>query len=164
MALAPYQQVRYYVLLVTDGDPGCAGPSNDACHDAEQALSMLGNNVTTNIVGLGPPAQGTDACLDELALYGNGGAYYPTRASDVNTTLQMVIRDAAQNTCRLDLYMQPSDPSNVRLYQDGVVIPHDQWDFQQGPSPKIELHGSACDTVVLQGTNGLEVVDCAPHH
>ena len=160
-----------YVLLVTDGDPGCPGSSSDACKDAQVQVSTLGNpnlNVSTSVVGLGTPSSGS-GCLAKLALTGNGN-YYPTRASDLDGTLETITHAMAADACHVNLQTTPSNFANVIVSQNGTQVPRsnvdgDGWQ-SDGSSSRITLYGKACDTLLEQGMASTTLVDCGdpPRH
>jgi hypothetical protein len=163
-----------YVILITGGDPTCM--SSDAtstpCDDAVAEATKLNlASVVTTVFAVGGDAT-TSPCLDRLATAGGptGGAsplYHlaltPTQLSD---ELSPVVQSMAEEACHIDLRLAPTDPNNVYLLLDNVVVPIDGvdgWSFDSGTSPdKITVHGSWCDKL-LQSMRVELVSGCMPH-
>jgi hypothetical protein len=152
------------VVLVTDGDPGCAGGSNDPCNDAYFQVSNLINNagVHTNVVGLGTSPD--DRCLkQQLASAGSGMYASPTRSSDLQPALEGIVSKIARGACALNFGSNSQiDPSQLHVYLNGMSVPHDNqngWDFEY---PQIVLNGQACDMFLASGLPSPTLCTTAP--
>jgi len=165
-----------YVILITGGDPTCmsADATSTPCDNAVAEATKLNlASVVTTVFAVGGDATTTSPCLDRLATAGGptGGAsplYHlaltPTQLSD---QLSPVVQSMAEEACHIDLRLgAPTDPSNVQLLLDNVVVPTDGvdgWSFDPGTSEdKITVHGSWCDKL-LQSTRVELVSGCTPH-
>ena len=137
-----------YVLLVTDGDPDCAGASSDACKDAQFQVSTLANpsNVTTIVVGLGPGER-------QLPHQAGAHGWWNLLPDAAERARRNPRRDHARNGSG---GLSPrSQPNAERFFQrDRATERHadpaqysDGWQ-PDGNSPRITLYGKACDTLL----------------
>jgi len=142
-----------YVVLVTDGPPGC--PSDDpykACTAAQTAVSKLANaNIKTFVVDVGANSSG-DACLDQLATAGGAHmpTFYPSDPSSLASALAQITNVAAVTTCTIVL-SGGVDPDQLQVFVGTRQVHFEAagvngWNVLPGPPSisRIQLHGSAC--------------------
>jgi hypothetical protein len=162
-----------YVLLLTSGDPTCAGANamTTACDDSVAQVTLLSRaNINTAIFGVGDGATGS-ACLDQLALYGgldNGGPsplYHLAKTpDDLSSALDPVVETIAEEACKIDVRSPPADPKKVELLFDGVPVPNDAvdgWTFDPDTTVTLTVHGSYCRTLV-QNANKVDLIAGCP--
>jgi hypothetical protein len=166
-----------YVLLVTNGPPGCAGNGGvSACQDAVNAVSRLNNNnsfVNTALVGLNYPS--TDNCLGQMAQRAGNqfmNPYYVSNPTDLSSALTSIGNVIAKNACHLNVGVAVNDfNAHVIVWQNGAPVPqndsnNDGWTVDKNNPYQINLHGNACDALIKQGKagSGTLVYNCVPPH
>ena len=163
----------HYMVLATDGEPGCdplGGDETKAAEDAVTAANTAG--IKTIVVGIG--ASGADAALTAMA--NNGGMPNATPGQkpyyQVNNTADLV---SALNkitgqlvSCTYPLQMAPANPNYVEIDDNnGMKIPHDTthmdgWDYGPG-NLSIIFYGAACDNLQKGVTTSIKAVfGCPP--
>jgi hypothetical protein len=156
-----------YVLLVTDGYPGCSN-SSDPCYDAQPPIrGLTGLGVDVRVIGVGPPASDADACLGRLANTASG-PYKRVGPNDLDT-FDMILGDIATQACTLEVHgtsmSPPPDLMHIQVSQtNGTMVPRDStegWTVD-GNNQRIFLHGTACDTFLLGGPKTTQLFNC-PH-
>jgi hypothetical protein len=168
------QQGQRYVLLVTDGAPnGCSSASPPAdCSDALGEINALNDlNVTTVIVEVGN--QTSTPCLQELANAGatqpfyDGPLYNPAMTpSDLVSILGTVSQEMALGACHLTLSMGPSSSDQLTVTYDGATVTPgtNGWSYDANDE-RLTLHGSTCQSFILNGQFGLQVfAGCGTNH
>jgi hypothetical protein len=162
----------HYLLLATDGEPGCASPLTDVA-DAENAVKNAAlAGIKTVVVGIGT-ATGAEAALTAMA---NNGAMPNTTPGqkpyyEVSTTNDLVAvlgKISAQIiSCSYPLQAAPPHPDLVEIDGDGKPIPRDKshmngWDFGPG-NLSIDFYGPACDALQSGATTMLSALfGCPP--
>ena len=144
-----------YIVLITDGPPGC--PTEDpgkACGAAQSQVSglMTHGGIKTYVVGIGDDAQG-DSCLQQLATQGGTGTPYTALDSGALMRALSQIANVAAVTCTIDIKVPP-DKGLIQVQVQGKEIHYDQtgntggWSYDPVPfgnaTDRIELSGSAC--------------------
>ncbi len=169
----PHSNERY-VLLVTDGDPQGACPSNNtACTDAETAVAELSSGsvgVTTEVVAIGADAP----CLNELATATGvvpSPYYVAPGPNDLPKSIDQIVGTVAQNGCRLTLSAPPTS-GHLSIAFDGIPEPQDPgttgngWNYDN--NTRVFLHGTLCQSFLQSSPNssfGLQIYDgCLPDH
>jgi hypothetical protein len=167
-----------------DGVPGCpvAGPPNccdpttgigglgclDAAGTTAAVSALRAAGVETFVMGI-PGSAPYAAVLDELAIAGGGARtsepyYYQVDTSDTGALGAAFAEIAAQATasCTFTLSTSPTDPGEVNVYVNGVLVPQggaDGWSLQ---GTKVTLEGSTCSAIGTGGASSVTVEDgCA---
>jgi hypothetical protein len=176
---SPYSSTQQYneryVVLITNDDPDPkAMCTSNGCLDAITAVNNLTDvGATTEVVALGSSA----TCLPDLANTQHvfPTPYYPTQTppNDLPTVIDGIMRDVAQDGCRLTL---TSPPTSGHLAVDFDKTPVSQdpgtmgngWNYDN--NLRVYLHGSLCQNFLQGGSNttstfGLQIYDgCGPDH
>ena len=154
-----------HVILISDGPPGC-NANSDVCRDAtQQAQELNFRSIRANVIDLS--TQGQDRCLASLAATGNG-RYDSVSAGEFEDRLDRLLRDIADDACRLDVETPPKDPDQVTVLYKDQPIRRDRdrmngWEFNSG-FRTITVYGNACDMIVRGGNwEDVDVIeDCRP--
>ena len=140
--------IDQYVVLLTDGPPGCPGEPNP-CGDAASALSKLNAMfIKTFVVAIGSDAQ-MDSCLTSLVR--QGVAQSLTGASDMKSlvsALNSIVGPAASASCVITLLSPPPDPQ-VTIIVQGSELKRDSttdgWAFSPPGTNRIQVYGPSCN-------------------
>jgi len=174
-----------YVLLATDGGPGCnssfnastcecipgatCGVNNANCLDRERTLQavrdLLLAGVRTFVVGI-PGTSGVSDLLDQMAIAGetaNAGRHYAVTDA---TQLVEALRTTTGSTvpCDYEFPEIPEDVENIVVTIDGVEIPRDPtgtngWNIAR--ETFLQFYGSACGTLRDGNAHAVEArYDC----
>jgi hypothetical protein len=154
-----------YVLLVTDGEPNCAGGGQGGFGEADEqgsyeAVTALADaGIRTYVIGYDTKNDATLAgVLDEMARRGNTGdaAHRPVEdeASLVAAFTQIA---ATAVSCSYKLEMEPADPSFVRVKVDGAQKNYNEPNGWSLNGDTIVLQGDACSQIQDGGTHSLDV-------
>jgi len=157
-----------FLVLVTDGQPTCAGGNGNGADDAAAIAAVAAQAARgygTFVVGLAttnvPMADTTLSMMSTNGMHPRAGTpnYYPA-----NDTAQLV---AALNSigtqvtsCTFTLDTVPPNPANVRVEGDGRVIPPNDvngWVYEPGMR-SITLKGTYCDDVLNMTTQNVVVL------
>ena len=162
---------RKYLLLVTDGEPGCAGLAGNitpsglqaATTDAIAAVTAAASaGYHTFVVGVATLRASTTAVLNSLALAGleprtdpRPGArrfYLATTEGELADALRTITGTVI--SCRFALPPAPGDRDAVAVTVslNGATVPRDPsstdgWSYAGATGPDIELFGSWCDQI-----------------
>ena len=174
-----------YVLLATDGGPGCnssynastcecipgatCGINSANCLDRERTLQavrdLLLAGVRTFVVGI-PGTSGVSDLLDQMAVAGetaNAGRHYAVTDA---TQLVEALRTTTGSTvpCDYEFPEIPEDVENIVVTIDGVEIPRDPtgtngWNIAR--ETFLQFYGSACGTLRDGNSHAVEArYDC----
>lgn len=185
--LRTFETGPHYLLLATDGWPGCNGSLNpqtcpcppeavcgiisDNCLDdvrtASTVLQLREQGVYTFVVGIPGTEEITDL-LDAMAVAGGtavDGHHYPvTNEADLIGALRSITADLIP--CVYDLSAPVSTPQWVEVRIDGNTIPQDptrQNGWALLDADRLALFGEACDAMRDGSAHQLEAyVDCDP--
>lgn len=149
-----------YVVLMTDGPPGCGEDATEACNTAVAAISSLAKLAVVPVVALGDEAS-NNSCLKSMAIQGGYfGVPPPVTAKDTKSltaSLTQIVAIAALEYCTIKL----NDVSRIDPGQEVVIrafghwISHDPnngWEFwPRDQSQWIQVYGDAC-RMILQAT------------
>lgn len=174
-----------YVLLATDGGPGCnssfnastcecipgatCGLNNANCLDRERTLQAVRDlftaGVRTFVVGI-PGTSGVSDLLDQMAVAGgtdNAGRHYAvTDATQLVETLRTTTGSTVP--CDYEFPEIPEDVDNIIVTIDGVEIPRDTsgtngWNIAR--ETFLQFYGSACGTLRDGNAHAVEArYDC----
>jgi hypothetical protein len=161
-----------FVLLITDGEPGCG--SRSECSDANSEISALTGpptSVETVVIGIGDAGA---SCLTMLALSGGGihnpqnppYYYHASSGLDLANFISAAVGDLAQTACTIDITSNlPSNSDRLGVFINGVPIMHgggyDSWDYQGQDKTSIKLSGNACTEFLAAGASALRLVSCS---
>jgi hypothetical protein len=174
-----------YLLLATDGGPGCnsgldagtcecvnSSPCStnvDNCLDDLRTLGAVRDlaeqGIRTFVVGI-PGTEDFVELLDAMAISGGtdiDGHHFSVRDA---AELEEALRNATGSvvSCTYDLEGIPDDPDSVFVIIDGIPIPRDTsrrngWDFDDEQT--VHLYGEACDRIRDGAFHSIEAVyDC----
>jgi Mg-chelatase subunit ChlD len=152
-----------FLLLVTDGEPGC--PDDNEPADTINAIAdAAAAGFKTFVVGIGftgPGSMPTQiAILNQMADAGGkpragDPRFYPAaNRGELDAALATII--LATTTCVFPLATRPLDPDFVSVTVGGTIIPRDLghaqgWDYA-GNGAAIEIYGSTCDVLKTSQT------------
>jgi hypothetical protein len=161
-----------FMVLVTDGQPTCAGGNGNGADDMA-AINAVATQATrgfgTFVVGIATVGNtGADGTLSMMST--NGG--HPRTGTPnyyvVNNTQELVDALNAIGTqissCTYTFNMPPPDPANVKVKGDGVAIPPNDvngWVYEPGMR-SITLRGSYCDQVMNHTINNVSIIFGCP--
>lgn len=145
-----------YVVLLTDGPPGCPGEDpKQACGAAQGVVSTLSSmshgGIKTFVVDVGETFP-NDPCLDQLAGAGKAmPAFYVSDPASLANTLNQITNVAAITSCTV-VIPGGGDPDSLQVYVGGKEVHYEMagnngWNVVSGgpqSSLRIQLHGSAC--------------------
>jgi hypothetical protein len=145
------------ILLATDGQPNCAAgrdwSTDDLTGATRAAAAARQAGFPVYVVGIGPSVSN----LNELAVAGGTGSYYPaTSTNALNTALETIAR-VVTTTCSIRANTLPPDKELVTVYIDGSLAAQDVtngWMFDPAdPSySTIVLTGDYCQKVLAGAT------------
>jgi hypothetical protein len=140
----------------------------DDAHVLDVIADLRANGIDTVVIGLAGTGNFAEL-LDQMAIAGgrpNAGTTYYYAANN-QAELQAALQAIAVSviSCQIDLLEAPDDPDGVKVYLDGIELPHDVshqsgWDYTDATRKKIEFHGAACQT--LQDGQPHEVIATVP--
>jgi hypothetical protein len=163
--------VPRYVLLVTDGDPNCAGPpafdgsdplARRQALDAVEALTAA--QIKTYVVGFQTAGTTFVDQLDEMAALGGTGEIIHRSVesgADLAKTFQEIADSAV--SCSFKLEASMVDPSYVLIKTAGqprAFQNQNGWTLE-GDKKTVTLTGAACDSV-RSGASITVEVQCTP--
>jgi hypothetical protein len=163
----PHNRNRY-VLLVTNGDPDCAG--GGFCSSATSAIGNLRRAIKEEVktIVVVPGDVIDDQCLQDMALAGGASPNYhwATTPAMLTDVVVGIVRSVATEACRLELGDPIDDFNQVGLFLNNVLVPRggtDGWVDRDRFS--IELRGAACQALLddPRGRGSLAVYSCTQH-
>jgi Mg-chelatase subunit ChlD len=174
-----------FVLLATDGGPGCndslngsscecipgatCGFNSDNCLDRDRTLQAVRDlfavGIKTFVVGI-PGTSGVSDLLDEMAVEGGtaiGGRHIAVTDS---TGLANALRSSTGSTvpCTYEFPAVPTNPDAIVVTVDGVVVPRDNtgtngWSLERDRF--LEFYGAACSAIRDGNPHAIEAsYDC----
>lgn len=174
---------RNYVLLATDGGPGCntsldlatcdciPGAScvtNENCLDDVRTLetveTLYDEGIPTYVIGV-PGSETVSDLLDQMAIAGGTDVDGHHYAVTGETELANALRETTGSLvpCDYTFSIPPSDIDSLTVTIDGAEIPRDPsgtdgWDFVDGV---LHLYGSACSRIRDGGSHAVDAsFDC----
>ena len=174
---------RNYVLVATDGGPGCntsldlmtcecipgaTCATNENCLDDVRTLetveTLFDQGIQTFVIGV-PGSETVSDLLDQMAIAGgtdvDGHHYAVTSETDLANALRETTGSLVP--CDYTFSRPPSDIDSLILTIDGEEIPRDPsqtegWDFIDGV---LHLYGSACSRIRDGGSHAIDAsFDC----
>jgi hypothetical protein len=161
-----------FVLLATDGAPGCtlggalaSGDSLDsvACVEAVAEVSALvARGVRVIVLGVGPEladdSSAGPVCLDALAHAGGAAAspgspgyYGASDPEQLQLAIERVFGGVSRPSCLLPIRTPVPDTSTIAVYLDGQQIPRkvgDGWSLETSQSlPTVLVTGAYCEQI-----------------
>ncbi|HXU05624.1 MAG TPA: hypothetical protein VN903_31915, partial [Polyangia bacterium] len=169
-----------YLLLVTDGIPGCAGTVGDltkpgtamsAAYAVKEIAAAASAGLHTFVIGIEDQSASAVDTLNQMAMAGGeprlGANPLTTRFYQAVTTSELVaaLQTITGNivSCRFPLSSVPPAPANVTVSVGGTQIPRDTagangWDYSIGGNSEIRVYGSWCDTIRASAANSVQIV------
>jgi hypothetical protein len=146
------------ILLATDGEPNCKPGGSSSSPDVEGTTTAIRAAAKAGflvyVVGIGPSVGN----LDNFAVAGGTGSYYPAMSPAALATALTSIAKAAA-TCTFTTAQSPPDPNAVAVYLDGVLVPQSAssgWTYG-ADTRSIVLTGSYCGRVMDKPTSTVQV-------
>lgn len=145
---------RRAVLLLTDGDPTCDGPSPCDATVAETA-GLEQEDTTTYVFPLGSdPAN--QSCLSRIARAGDtlaADTKLPgiTTDAELDAALQKALNEIESGFCQARLRFAPARPEELRLFVDGVPV--SSFAMAKGSTTRLEIFGPPCETLKRQSAD-----------
>ena len=157
-----------FVVLITDGAPGCGEDPTDACTTATTGVTEIARSgARVPLVALGDDAS-NNACLRSMAM---AGGYItqplPLAAKDTNglkANLNQIVAKAADDYCTIQLDV-PADLSlSLAIRAFGRFIDHNAfngWEFSPtGQSQYIQVYGDGCRTIQDTPLENIDISLC----
>jgi hypothetical protein len=155
-----------YILLATDGEPNCAGTTDNTTEDLEptktaaQEAAAAGYKVF--VIGVGTEVTN----LTDLAQAGGTDKFYPAQSPDeLSAALDAIVGIVAAG-CTYELPSAPVPPDAVGVYIDKNLIPQsdtDGWSYEPGSTTTININGSYCDSLTSGDSTQVEIfLPCEP--
>jgi hypothetical protein len=151
-----------FIVLVTDGQPTCAGGSGNG-DDSPAAVAAVAAQAArgygTFVIGV---ATATDAMATATLTQMSTAGLHPRPGTPnyyvVNNTAELVTALGAIGTqvasCTFNLASPPPDPNNVVVVADGKVVPKDVLPTDNG-----WMYGAAMTSITLTGTYCQDVMN-----
>jgi hypothetical protein len=173
-----------YLLLVTDGQPNCAGSAGTVVTDttlgrtdavaAVNDAARLGYH--TFVIGVATSSALDAAVLNQLAIAGleprpafrPGDQRYYLAATGAELDAALHTITGAILGCQLRFASAPPAADNVSVTLDGTALARDRsridgWDYADGSQTLIQLYGATCDRVQAKTVTGIQIdFGCAP--
>jgi von Willebrand factor type A domain len=147
-----------FLVLVTDGQPTCAGGNGNGADDAAAVAAVAtqaARGYGTFVVGIATVgntgADGTLSMMSTNGMHARAGTpnyYVVNNTAELVTALESIGTQVSSCTFTLDTI--PPNPANVRVEGDGTPIPanlNNGWVYEPGMR-SITLKGSYCDNVL----------------
>jgi hypothetical protein len=160
-----------YILLVTDGLPGCGAQSatstaDDSADDVQGTILAIQDayraGIGTVVIGTATAGSVADATLSQMAQAGGfprqeTPSYYSVAtAGELTDGVDPLIR-ASTEPCRIALPPPPTDDGRtgrdaIVIFADGVQVPHDTthtegWDYTDASDATVTIYGGACAAI-----------------
>ena len=164
-----------FMVLVTDGQPTCAGGNGNGADDAA-AIAAVTAQANRTPVGFGTFVVGiaqagnaqADGTLTQMSINGGHPRMGTPNYFVVNNTQELVDALNAITTqissCTYTFANPPPDPNNVKVKGDGVTIPPNDvngWVYEPGMR-SITLKGSYCDMVMSMAIRSVSILFGCP--
>lgn len=145
-----------YVLVASDGLPNCTTIPEDAINDSIDAVRDLKSaGIKTYVVGIAN--DGTSAgVLDDLAVEGGTGHYYPADSSgEIIAVLDEITSSVTQVSCEYTLDSGPDAAGDLEVKVSGSEVPYSPdhtngYDYDPA-SHVLTFYGEACDDLRESG-------------
>jgi hypothetical protein len=159
------------ILLATDGMPNCpngrASSDDDMPATTAAVAGALAAGIPVYVVGMGPQQSITN--LNNLAVAGGTGQYYPADSTQALSDALAAISKIVSSTCEFQTPMSPPDDSKVYVYVDKARISQvatsteDGWMFG-GSSSDIVLTGAYCANLLGGAPTTVQIIfGCADY-
>jgi hypothetical protein len=153
------------ILLATDGMPNCVGGRVNTDDDMPATTAAVAGayraGIPVYVVGMGPQQSITN--LNELAVAGGTGQYYPADSAQALSDALAAISKIVSTTCEFQTPQSPPDDSKVYVYVDKVLINQaasptdDGWVFG-ATSSDIVLTGSYCTNLLAGAASTVQII------
>ncbi len=155
-----------FILLATDGQPNCAGTTENTTDDLEPTKTAAQDAVAAGykvfVIGVGPKNDN----LTGLAQAGGTEKFYPAQSpGELSAALDAIVGIVAAG-CTYELPTAPVPPDAVGVYIDKELIPQsdsDGWSYAPGSSTTININGSYCDALTRGDSKQVQIfLPCEP--
>ena len=135
------------ILLATDGMPNCVGGRVNSDDDMPATTAAVAGAAAAGfpvyVVGMGPQASITN--LNQLAVAGGTGSYYPADSAQSLSDSLATISKIVSTTCEFQTPMVPPDPTKVYVYVNKVFV-------EQSADNGWVCGDPTCSDILLTGT------------
>ena len=164
-----------FILLATDGEPSCAGTSEDSGRARTYAVQAVTDAASagfkTVVVGVATTKSSATQALNAMAVAGQmaresadpaAPKYY--LASTRDELVQALSEITGQvSSCVFDLSSAPPDPNNIAVKVDGMNAPRDAtrgngWEYIGTDYLQVGVYGSWCDGIKSATANSVNFV------
>lgn len=174
-----------FLLLATDGEPSCAGTTEDTAQARTYAVQAVADALAagypTYVVGVATTKTSATTALNNMATAGGkpradanplATRYYLANTKDELVQSLKTITGEVNRSCVFALDPPPPHPefTAVKLVTasmpDGVTIARDSsksngWDYNNGQFTSLEVFGAQCDTIQNGASEVKIVYGCA---
>jgi hypothetical protein len=164
-----------FILLATDGEPSCAGTTQDSTTARTYAVQAITNAATagfkTIVIGVATTKNTATVALNDMATAGQMARadtnpladkfYLASTQDELVQALELITGQVS--TCTFDLTAAPPDPSNIAVHVNGTRAPQDTthmngWDYTDSTDTEVEVYGSWCDQIKSASANTVNFV------
>jgi hypothetical protein len=159
-----------YILLVTDGEPNCAGGGGSGAMASVMAIqAAAAAGFHTFVVGIATAGTDADTTLNNMAMAGGEarmGAtkYYPATLRDELVAVLTQITGQVTN-CIFPLSQQPPSPNDVAVRVGGMRIERNMmngWEYGMGMQ-SVVLYGAACELAKSGKAGDVQIIFGCPN-
>lgn len=152
--LIPLAPDTRYVVLATDGMPGCERDEETGFDRQPSTLAQVealaADGIQTFVIGFGGAISADPAFLADLAEAGGTGSAFTADSSDaLIAALDTIAGGVLPPPCTYTLASEPPDPELVTVTFDGEEVPRDLssvdgWNYD-GSTTTVTFYGSYCE-------------------
>ena len=153
------------ILLATDGMPNCVGGRVNSDDDMPATIAAVAGayaaGISVYVVGMGPQQSITN--LNQLAVAGGTGQYYPATSTQALSDALAAISKIVSTTCAFQTPMTPPDATKVYVYVNKALINQvgsatdNGWMFG-ATSSDIVLTGSYCADMLGGNPSTVQII------
>lgn len=154
-----------FLLLATDGEPSCAGTTEDSKAARPYAVTAVADalaaGIPTYVVGVATTKATASAALNDMAAAGGkpradtnplATRYYLANTKEELVKSLTTITGEVAKSCVFALNPPPPAPNFIAVKVAGVTVARDTdkaagWDYTSDDSTSLEVFGAACDAI-----------------
>jgi len=168
-----------YILLATDGEPSCAGTSQDSGTARTYAVQAVTDAAATGfktfVVGVATTKTSATQALNDMAVAGQMARadsnplatkyYLASTQAELVQSLKVITGQAS--SCVFNLKETPPEPENIAVKVNSMRVPRDTtrmagWDYTDSRDLVVEVFGSFCQQIKTSSENAVNfVIGCA---
>jgi len=168
-----------YILLATDGEPSCAGTSQDSSGARPYAVQAVTDAAAagfkTFVVGVATTKSNATQALNDMAVAGQMARadsnplatkyYLASTQAELVQSLKVITGQAS--SCVFNLQERPPEPDNIAVKVNAMRVPRDTtrmtgWDYTDGSALVVEVFGSWCQQIKNSNENTVNfLLGCA---